>query len=67
MTSKPVHIPNGHCGSTLAGVAYGLTVFTDGKSVTMLDGVIRESLITVGFAINAYDSDEPAFKQLPVS
>jgi hypothetical protein len=60
MTSKPVHIHNGQCGPALAGVAHGLTDFTDGKSVTMLDGVTLESLMTGTFAINAHNAEDPS-------
>ena len=60
MKSKPVHIHNGQCGPTLAGVAHGLTDFTDGKSVTMLEGISLESLVTGGFAINAHNAEDPS-------
>ena len=60
MKSKPVHIHNGQCGPNLAGVANGLTDFTNGKSVTMLEGVSLESLRTGGFAINAHNAEDPS-------
>ncbi len=60
MKSKLVHIHNGQCGANLGGVANPLTDFTDGRSVTMLEGVSLESLRTGGFAINAHNAEDPS-------
>ena len=49
MKSKLVHIHDGLCGPTLGGVAHGLTDFADGRSVTMLEDVSLESLMTGDF------------------
>ena len=57
--SEKVHIHNGQCGPDLAGVAHGLTDFTDGNSVTTLEGVTLESLRTGGFAVNAHKAGDP--------
>ena len=60
MKSEKVHIHSGQCGPNLARVAYGLTDFTDWDSETMLEDVSLESLLTVGFAINAHYEEDPS-------
>ncbi len=57
--SEKVHIHNGQCGPDLAGVAHGLIDFTDGDSVTTLEGISLASLQTGGFAINAHKAGDP--------
>ena len=57
--SEKVHIHKGQCGADLAGVAHALTDFTDGKSVTTLEAVSLESLLTGGFAVNAHKAGDP--------
>ncbi len=44
----------------MAGVAHGLNDFTNGNSVTTLEGVSLESLLTGGFAVNAHNAEDPS-------
>ena len=59
MVSKLVHIHSGQCGGdTLGGVANSLTNFSDEMSVTLVEGVSLDSLLTGDFAINAHNIDD---------
>jgi hypothetical protein len=57
--SEKVHIHNGQCGPNLAGLPHGLTDFADGNSVTTLEAVSLESLLTGGIAVNAHKAGDP--------
>ena len=59
LKSEKVHIHNGQCGPDLGGVVHGLTDFTDGNSVTTVEGVSLVSLMTGGFAVNAHQAGNP--------
>ena len=59
LKSEKVHIHNGQCGPDLGGVVHGLTDFTDGNSVSTVEGVSLESLMTGGFAVNAHQAGNP--------
>ena len=59
LKSEKVHIHNGQCGPDLGGVVHGLTDFTDGNSVSTVEGVSLESLLTGGFAVNAHQAGNP--------
>ena len=56
MASNLVHVHSGQCGDSLGGVAQGLTDIADGISVTLLEGVSLDSILTGGFAVNAHSS-----------
>jgi plastocyanin len=59
MTSNLVHIHSGQCDS-LGSITNPLTSFADGVSVTLLEGVALDSLLTGGFAVNAHSADDPS-------
>jgi hypothetical protein len=59
MVSNLVHIHSGQCGDSLGGVAYGLSNFVDGLSVTLVEGVSLDSILTGDFAVNAHNADDP--------
>ena len=59
LKSEKVHIHSGQCGADLGGVVHGLTDFTDGNSVTTLEGVSLKSLMTGSFAVNAHKAGDP--------
>ncbi len=59
LKSEKVHIHNGQCGPDLGGVVHGLTDFADGNSVSTVEGVSLESLMTGGFAVNAHQAGNP--------
>ncbi len=59
MTSNLVHIHSGQCDS-LGSIANPLTNFADGTSVTLLEGMSLDSLLTGGFAVNAHNADDPS-------
>jgi plastocyanin len=60
LETELVHIHNGQCGDTLAGVAHGLTNFAGGAgaSVTTVDASLG-SLLTGAFAVNAHRVGNP--------
>jgi plastocyanin len=60
LETELVHIHNGQCGDSLAGVAHALTNFADGAgtSVTTIDASL-DSLLAGTFAINAHQSGNP--------
>ena len=60
MVSELVQIHSGACGPDLGGVEHSLTNFTDGRSMTLLEGVSFKSLFTGNFAINAHNSQDPS-------
>ncbi|MBI2855678.1 MAG: CHRD domain-containing protein [Chloroflexi bacterium] len=58
MTSGLAHIHTGPC-DPLGGVEHPLTSFSNGSSVTLLEGVSLDSLLTGALAINAHNADDP--------
>jgi len=60
LETELVHIHNGQCGDSLAGVAHALTNFAGGAgtSVTTIDASL-DSLLTGAFAINAHQVGNP--------
>ena len=58
METKSVHIHTGQCGDALGGVSKGLTSFIDGSgaSITLVEGVSLDSLLTGDFAINSHNA-----------
>ena len=63
--SELVHIHTGQCGATLAGVVHPLGSFvTDASgsqvSETTITGLILNTLLTDGFAINAHQKGIPS-------
>ena len=60
LETELVHIHQGQCGDSLAGVVHPLTNFAGGagESVTTIDATL-DSLLTGGFAINAHQTGNP--------
>ena len=59
MTSGLAHVHAGQCDS-LGSAVYSLTNFSTGMSVTLLEDVSLDSLLTGAFAFNTHNADNPA-------
>ena len=58
MVTDIIDIHKGNCGSTAGSAAYALTNLSDGASITLLDGVSLESLLTGDFTIIAHHIED---------